>query len=395
MQAARGKNHLVSARYINERGDFGLETEHRFFYEDSRKMSAVKSDSIDLVITSPPYPMIEMWDEQFSELNSDVNLALQNSDYSRAFETMHRELDKVWGELFRVMKKGALACINIGDAARTINKRFQLFANHARIQKIFIALGFDVLPLILWRKQTNAPNKFMGSGMLPAGAYVTLEHEYILLFRKDAKRVFFTKEEKLNRRQSAYFWEERNAWFSDLWDFKGTRQGTNNCETRSRSGAFPFVLPFRLINMYSVYGDTVLDPFSGTGTTALAAMTAGRNSINYELDGGFSAPFNDSIFIEVHGLKHYNQERIRKHLEFVKRYQSEKGCLKYENSYFGFPVMTRQEEDLKFFYAKSVFEVEKNNYKLFYFEDRDVQAFEPEGLIQDQLQFTTGTDPAD
>jgi len=372
-----------------------LQTTHKFYYEDSREMSSVKDNSIDLVITSPPYPMIEMWDKQFAELNPDISIALQSGDYGRVFEAMHCELDKVWGELFRVMKAGALACINIGDATRTFHKRFQLFANHARIQKRFIDLGFDILPLILWRKQTNAPNKFMGSGMLPAGAYVTLEHEYILLFRKGEKRIFPTGEAKLNRRQSAYFWEERNAWFSDLWDFKGTRQGNNNCERRSRSGAFPFILPFRLVNMYSVFGDTVMDPFSGTGTTALAAMASARNSINVELESSFSNPSRERIAIEGPGLKRHNQERIREHLKFVKRYECEKGSLKHINNYFGFPVMTRQETDLKLFYPEPAVEIERDSFQVSYFEDQEMQTFKAEDLIQDQLRFADGIESAD
>jgi DNA modification methylase len=88
-----------------------------------------------------------------------------------------------------------------------------------------LKLGFTNLPNILWRKQTNAPNKFMGSGMMPPGAYVTLEHEHILIFRNGGKRQFNSQKEKTNRRQSAFFWEERNQWFSDVWmDLKGARQ---------------------------------------------------------------------------------------------------------------------------------------------------------------------------
>ncbi len=336
-------------------------------------MAAVSDQSIDLVVTSPPYPMIEMWDEQFASINPGLGRLLKNGDFSRAYEAMHSELDKVWHELYRVMKEGAIACINIGDATRTVNKSFQLFANHARIQKKFFDLAFDILPLIIWRKQTNAPNKFMGSGMLPAGAYVTLEHEYILIFRKGKKRLFLSDQEKLNRRQSAYFWEERNAWFSDLWDFKGARQETNNRELRSRSAAFPFMLPFRLVNMYSVFGDTVLDPFSGTGTTALAAMAAGRGSISLEVDSGFSVLVRERISKELPALHRYNLQRIARHLEFVQDYQSEKGGLKYNNRFFGFPVMTKQETDLKLAFAGSAAEADSGCHRVSYFGDQHVQ----------------------
>lgn len=85
-------------------------------------------------------------------------------------------------------------------------------------------MGFSNLPNIIWKKPTNSPNKFMGSGTLPVGAYVTLEHEFILLFRKDSKRVFESDQDKQLRKESAFFWEECNQWFSDSWDLKGISQ---------------------------------------------------------------------------------------------------------------------------------------------------------------------------
>ena len=128
----------------------------------------------------------------------------------------------------------------------------------------------------------------MGSGMLPAGAYVTLEHEFILILRKGNKRNFVTEADKKRRKQSAFFWEERNLWFSDVWeDLKGTKQNNIAKEIRERSGAFPFELPYRIINMFSVKEDAILDPFLGTGTTMAAAMATGRNSIGVEIDKNF------------------------------------------------------------------------------------------------------------
>lgn len=351
-----------------------MHTLHTIIYQNSGKLSTLSDESIDLVVTSPPYPMIEMWDEQFMQINPAIGSFLQKEDYRNAFEAMHNILDDVWCELYRVMKNGAFACINIGDATRTINKRFQLFANHSRIQRKFFELGFDVLPLILWRKQTNAPNKFMGSGMLPAGAYVTLEHEYILIFRKGNKRVFATPEEKHNRMLSSFFWEERNSWFSDIWDFKGTRQQTNNKELRSRSAAFPFLLPFRLINMYSVYGDTVLDPFLGTGTTTLAAMATGRDSIGYEIDQSFSIPIKNRIVEERNKLNSYNVDRISNHLNFIQTYTQEKKALKYNNKYFSFPVMTKQETELKLAFLKTVDKEVENCFKAAYYNDEYIKS---------------------
>lgn len=350
-----------------------MQTEHRFIYSDSRNLKALNNNSIDLVVTSPPYPMIEMWDSQFASFIPNLEKMLGKNDYSGAFEAMHLELDRVWVELKRIMKQGALACINIGDATRAMDGRFRLFANHARVQSKFFELGFDLLPVILWRKQTNAPNKFMGSGMLPPGAYITLEHEYILTFRKGPKRAFVTEKEKQNRSESTYFWEERNSWFSDLWDFKGTRQEINSVELRKRSAAYPFLLPFRLINMFSVFGDTVLDPFSGTGTTALAAIAAGRNSINCEFESSFYRPVKDRLIREAPQLSSFNRERIARHLEFAENYQKEKGKLKYLNKNYGFPVMTRQEQDLKLAFVENIKEQEGNNFMANYVDAHQIK----------------------
>ena len=156
--------------------------------------------------------------------------------------------------------------MKVTDATRTLDGEFKLYPNHSRIIQHFINNGFSNMPNIIWRKQTNAPNKFMGSGMLPAGAYVTLEHEWVLIFRKGLKRSFKSENEKLKRKQSSFFWEERNIWFSDMWDLKGTRQNIAHKNSRERSAAYPFEIPFRLINMFSLKGDTILDPFLGTGT---------------------------------------------------------------------------------------------------------------------------------
>ncbi|MHA2283956.1 MAG: DNA methyltransferase [Promethearchaeota archaeon] len=169
-----------------------IQTFHKIIFKKSQVMRAVRDESIHLILTSNPYPLIEMWDEIFAKQNPAIKEALENDNGNLAFELMHQELDKVWSEVHRVLCPGGIACINIGDATRTIDKRFRLYSNHARILQKCIELDFDVLPAIIWRKPTNAPNKFMGSGMLPAGAYVTLEHEHVLILRKGGKRNFKT-----------------------------------------------------------------------------------------------------------------------------------------------------------------------------------------------------------
>jgi modification methylase len=322
-------------------------TRHQFFLEDARTMSAVEDRSVHLVVTSPPYPMIGMWDDHFSAFNVAIGDALSRSDAELAFDLMHRELDGVWRELYRVLAPGGILCINIGDATRTIQGHFRLYPNHARVIQTCQSIGFSQMPTILWRKTTNAPNKFMGSGMFPPGAYVTLEHEYILIFRKGAKREFLTDEQKSIRRESAYFWEERNHWFSDVWTgLPGSMQNLNHSDVRKRSAAFPLTLAYRLINMFSVKGDTVLDPFLGSGTTMLAAMCTGRNAVGYEIDQELKSVLLEKIASVPDTAQELIDDRLTAHHLFIKERTASKGDLKYINRHYGFPVMTRQEQEL-------------------------------------------------
>ena len=281
--------------------------------------------------------------------DANIQGLIAQSKGSEAFELMHLELDKVWNEVNRVVKKGGFVCVNIGDATRTLGENFNLFANHARIISHFVRMGFTNLPEIIWRKPTNSPNKFMGSGMLPAGAYVTLEHEFILIFRKGGKRIFKSDVEKLKRQQSAFFWEERNVWFSDLWTLTGTNQKLNNKNSRERSAAYPFDLAYRLINMYSVKGDVVLDPFLGTGTTSLAALASGRNSVGYEVDEHLSETIFETLSSEkINLLNNLIKERLNNHLDFVQKrlITKEDFDFKHFNENYKFPVMTSQEVQL-------------------------------------------------
>jgi DNA modification methylase len=322
-------------------------TIHKIIYKNCNSLSDLSDSSIQLIVTSPPYPMIEMWDDIFCKQDSVLSKELINSDPNTAFEIQHKILDQIWEESYRVLEKGCFLCINIGDATRTIDSHFRLFSNHSRITLKCMELGFTVLPVILWRKQTNAPNKFMGSGMLPAGAYVTLEHEYILIFRKGNKRQFNKSSEKQVRQKSGYFWEERNNWFSDIWDFKGIKQNLSKSKTRNRSGAYPYELAYRLINMYSVCGDIVLDPFLGTGTTTIAAMGAKRNSIGYEIDETFESFVTDNIFNSCNFINQYTDERVSRHLEFVNKRLENNYMFKYNNFSHNFPVMTKQEVNIE------------------------------------------------
>lgn len=331
-----------------------MTTNHNIYIGRSQHMNQIKDVSIDLVVTSPPYPMIEMWDNIMEKQNPKISDYLKLKP-EKAFELMHNELDKVWQECFRVIKPGGFLCINIGDATRTINGNFSLYNNHSRILKACIELGFVTLPSIIWRKQTNAPNKFMGSGMLPCGAYVTLEHEWILIFRKGNKRVYKTSDDKLNRMKSSFFWEERNIWFSDIWEIKGTKQTLKNTNTRERSAAFPFEVPFRLINMFSQKGDTVLDPFLGTGTTMQAAIITGRNSCGYDIDDKFEAIIRNGIEgLKLDRCNDFIKKRFDAHKEFVKQREELGMKIKHFNNRLKCKVMTKQESKIEFNYLTSI-----------------------------------------
>jgi DNA modification methylase len=338
-------------------------------------MSELEDGEIDLVVTSPPYPMIEMWDGVFADLNPDIESALDMGDGQQAFDLMHKELQKTWVEIDRVLAEGGIACINVGDATRKVADNFRVFQNHARIIDDLEKLGFQPLPDILWRKPVNSAAKFMGSGMLPPNAYATLEHEYILIFRKGkSQRSFEPGSEQ--RYNSAYFWEERNEWFSDVWmDIRGTLQTLNNNELRERSAAFPLEIPYRLINMYSVYGDTVLDPFWGTGTTSLAAMVAGRSSVGYELEREFTTVFDNRID-DIDAISHQIiSKRIDRHEEFVRERQEDGEGLGYSAENYEFPVMTKQEKQIQFYTAEEVTEKDQT-YTVRYSEFNQSDSFQ-------------------
>ena len=352
------------------------ETLHRLLADDSRRLDSFEAESVELVVTSPPYPMIAMWDELFTQLDPEIGRLLASGDGVAAYAAMHRALDPVWSELYRVLRPGCLLCLNVGDAARSLAGRFRLYSNHSRLLERLIELGFQSLPLILWRKPTNAPTKFMGSGMLPAGAYVTLEHEYILLLRKGGKREFRTDDERARRRRSAYFWEERNSWFSDRWELRGRRQRLNPAEQkegaeagRGRSASFPFELAYRLICMFSAEADLVLDPFLGTGTTLHAAIAAGRSSVGIELDPLLVAECEKGLPLLGPELNLFLAERLARHVEFAAKATAADGrslVFRYRNAHHGVPVMTSQEVDLRIDLVDSIRPVATSTYAASY-----------------------------
>lgn len=242
----------------------------KIYFKNSQKMEEVENDSVHLIITSPPYPFIEMWDYLFKDMN---------------FEQCHEYLNKVWKECYRVLIDSGILCINIGDALRKKNDVFQLWENHSKVMENCRKIGFYVLPYVLWKKPSNKPNAFLGSGFLPTNAYITLDCEFILIFRKGNIRKFLPKD-KL-RYESSFTKEERDKWFSQIWEIRGERQ--NGFAT------FPEEIPYRLIRMFSIKDDWILDPFLGSGTTLKVAKQLGRNGIGYEINENYK----DTIYEKI------------------------------------------------------------------------------------------------
>ncbi len=245
--------------------------DYRVVIGDSREMAEVNDGSIHLIVTSPPYPMVAIWDDFFTEVSAST------------YDAMHEYLNQVWREVERVLVPGGIACINIGDATRTRDGLFHLYPNHSRIIENFEKLGFVTLPYVLWKKPTTKPHykgkgAFLGSGFLPPNAYVTLDMEYILIFRKGPPRSFPPKDP--DRYKSRFTKRERDEWFSQVWKVQGVRQSVDGLERRV--AAFPEEIPRRLIRMFSVLGYLVLDPFLGSGTSLKVAMELGRRFVGYE-----------------------------------------------------------------------------------------------------------------
>ncbi|MGI0154606.1 MAG: DNA-methyltransferase [Thermoplasmata archaeon] len=239
----------------------------RLLRGDARRLDGVAEGSVHLVVTSPPYPMIPQWDELFRRLGA--------LDY----RGMHRVLAAAWRACHRVLVPGGILVVNVGDALRTIDGAFRLWPNHAETLVAAEGAGFRPLPYVLWKKPTNRPNAFLGSGFLPPNAYVTLDCEFLLPFRKGGVRRLPVHDPR--REASRFSRAERDRWFSQVW---GDVRGAPQRAAGGRSGAFPLEIPERLVRMFSLVGETVLDPFAGTGTTLEAASRWGREAIGMEWD---------------------------------------------------------------------------------------------------------------
>ncbi len=248
-----------------------MKTEHTLILGDSRDMKEVKDESVHLIITSPPY-----W--QLKDYGVEDQIG-----FNHTYEDYINNLNLVWNECYRVLHKGCRLCINIGDQfARSVYYgRYKIIPIRTEIIKFCETVGFDYMGAIIWQKQTTMNTTggatVMGSYPYPRNGIIKIDYEFILIFKKPGDPPKVSKEIKELSKLSKDEW---NEYFSGHWHFNGERQ-------IGHLAMFPEELPKRLIKMFSFVGDTILDPFLGSGTTSLAAKNLDRNSIGYEINEDF------------------------------------------------------------------------------------------------------------
>lgn len=248
---------------------------------DSRKMVELKDNSIDLVVTSPPYWYIK-----------DYGVEGQIG-YGQSLHEYLKSLYIVWKECFRVLKPGARLCINIGDQflRSIVYGNYKVAPLHSEFIVQCEKIGFDYMGSIIWRKKTTMNTtggaNVMGSYPYPPSGLIEIDYEFILIFKKPGKKIAPSKEIKEKSKLTKEEWKE---YFSGHWNFPGERQ-------IGHEAMFPEELPRRLIKMFTFVGDTVLDPFLGSGTTIKVALNLGRNSVGYEINEKFLPIIKEKIGI--------------------------------------------------------------------------------------------------
>jgi DNA modification methylase len=264
-----------SVRNLIEAAVLEVPTSHRLLVGDARDLRAFPDKSVHLVVTSPPYWTLKKYNERAGQLG---HLA----DY----ESFLDQLDVVWSEVYRLLVPGGrLVCV-VGDVClsrRSNGGRHTVVPLHASIEERCRQIGFDGLAPVIWHKISNAVHEverastFMGKPYEP-NSVIKNDIEFILMQRKPGGYRTPTIETRLLSLIPA---SNHKRWFNQLWtDIRGE-------STRRHPAPYPLELVDRLIRMFSFVGDTVLDPFIGTGTTSLAAALAGRSSIGIEIDPAY------------------------------------------------------------------------------------------------------------
>lgn len=256
-----------------------MKTRHLIINGDSRKMRELENESVHLIITSPPY-----W--QLKDYGTPDQLG-----FNESYESYINNLNLVWNECYRVLHKGCRLCVNIGDqfARAVYYGRYKVIPIRTEIIKFCESKGFDYMGAIIWQKVTTSNTTggatVMGSFPYPRNGILKIDYEFILLLKKPGSP---PKPKSEFKKQSALTKDEWNTYFQGHWNFSGARQDNH-------LAMFPEELPRRLIKMFSFIGDTVLDPFLGSGTTSLAAKNLNRNSVGYEINSNFTPIIKEKL----------------------------------------------------------------------------------------------------
>ncbi|MCD6450398.1 MAG: site-specific DNA-methyltransferase [Thermotogaceae bacterium] len=264
---------------------------------DSRKMLEIEDNSIQLIVTSPPYWSIKDYGTE------------NQIGYGQTLHEYLKDLYRVWKESYRVLEPGRRLVVNIGDqfARSIVYGRYKIIPLHAEIIAQCEDIGFDYMGSIIWQKKTTMNTtggaNVMGSYPYPPNGMVEIDYEHILIFKKPGKSRRAPQKVKEKSRLTKEEWKE---YFNGHWYFGGARQ-------IDHQAMFPDELPKRIIKMFSFVGETVLDPFLGSGTTAKVALELGRNAIGYEINENFLEVIKKKIGIENIGMF------FNRHAEIVKR----------------------------------------------------------------------------
>jgi site-specific DNA-methyltransferase (adenine-specific) len=256
-------------------------TNHKIIIGDARNMKEVSHKSVHLIVTSPPY-----W--QLKDYGSPDQIGFNDT-----YEDYINNLNLVWKECYRILYPGCRLCVNIGDQfARSVYYgRYKVIPIREEIIKFCENVGFDYMGAIIWQKVTTCNTTggatVMGSYPYPRSGILKIDYEFILIFKKLGIPPKVSKEIKEKSKLSDREW---NEYFSGHWNFPGEKQDKH-------LAMFPLELPIRLIKMFSFIGDTVLDPFLGSGTTSLAARNLDRNSIGYEINKDFLSIIKEKLGI--------------------------------------------------------------------------------------------------
>ena len=263
-----------------------MKTNHKIIIGDSRNMAELQDKSVQLVITSPPY-----W--QLKDYGTSDQIGFDDS-----YEDYINNLNLVWKECFRVLSDGCRLCVNIGDQfARSVYYgRYKIIPIRTEIIKFCETQGFDYMGAIIWQKATTMNTTggatIMGSFPYPRNGIIKLDYEFILIFKKLGEAPLVSREIKEKSKMSK---EEWNQYFFGHWNFNGARQDKH-------LAMYPEELPKRLIKMFSFVGDTILDPFLGSGTTTLAAKNIDRNSVGFEINKEYLPIIKEKIGVHNDGL---------------------------------------------------------------------------------------------